>query len=325
MTQVRSALEVFDELESKLKIISGSSKALVKAKHHSFTRKAGSANLPLKVDAVSCLSPQLRYTSLIPPSPQASSSNASHGKTNRLAEPLEVLIRFERSNGWPDNLMALKAAKTAFLIQICRSLEDFNASAPGNESNNNNNNSKNHKPVKKEMICFPNHGFADVWLKGYVFRLRILVEKEASLVPWPTEVADKKNDQKKGNNNKKGAGSFPVLSQDPLTSSGNGALSPQEMRRKANMVKFGHTKMLSPEVENIAQLWGAYAPIPRRWCLRVTNISLPQHHSLIHGLAVAQRSYSPSVRLAVRWLAAHRFSHQVSYHYIFFPSLSLLF
>lgn len=111
MPKVRDALEVFADLETRLKVISGASKAVIHAQTHAYSRKAGSKNLPLKVDAVYCLSPELRYASLLPPQPHGTSGS-------RLMEPLEVLIRFERSNGWPDNLKALRAAKTAFLIQV---------------------------------------------------------------------------------------------------------------------------------------------------------------------------------------------------------------
>ena len=34
-------------------------------------------------------------------------------------------MRFERSSAWPDDLAALRAAKAAFLVQICRSLAEY--------------------------------------------------------------------------------------------------------------------------------------------------------------------------------------------------------
>jgi hypothetical protein len=220
---------VFEDLENRLKVVSGASKAMVldretgnaafaskKHQHLVGTGSAAVAPLPLKIEGVYPIAPSLRYSSVLPPLPctgggDNSNNSTSSAATSKLIEPLEVVVRFERSNAWPDSLRALRAAKTAFLLQICRALEAY--SPAGSASSSSSGNDHHGKSKKKRgrdggnsssadsssssssaassgsngsIECFPSECHADVCLQGFVFRLRIVVDKEASLVPFFT-------------------------------------------------------------------------------------------------------------------------------------------
>jgi U3 small nucleolar RNA-associated protein 22 len=147
MSKVRDAISAFEELEHKLKVLSGVERDPAHA----------SPLLPLKLDSLIPVSPYLRYATVIPPS-QLSSSDSSEAQT-RLMDPLHVLLRFEPSPRWPDELAPLRAAKTAFLITTCEALK------------------KTHR-----IKSFAHESFADVIVKGFTFRVQIIVDSELSLV-----------------------------------------------------------------------------------------------------------------------------------------------
>jgi len=69
--------------------------------------------------------------------------------------------------------------------------------------------------------------------------------------------------------------------------------------------------VLAAEDEAACAAWGLLAPVPERWRLHLATTVLPKHHSLIHGVATSHRAFSPSLRLAHRWLNAHRLQHQI--------------
>ena len=71
--------------------------------------------LPLQIRHIFAADAQLRYASVEEPS-------ISHHTQN--ATPADVVLLFESSSQWPDNLLAVQSIKTAFLLKIADLLED---------------------------------------------------------------------------------------------------------------------------------------------------------------------------------------------------------
>ena len=82
-------------------------------------------DIPLHVRQVSPVDPALRSASIRPP-PVQSGKVALH--------PMEVVLFFEASGKWPDNLAAIQRAKLAFLLRIGESLEAYKAEHAGGDS-----------------------------------------------------------------------------------------------------------------------------------------------------------------------------------------------
>jgi hypothetical protein len=169
--------------------------------------------------------------------------------------------------------------------------------------------------------CFPNECFADVCLSGFAFRLRVAVDKEVALVPWPhaSPAAAEAWDPKAGARGGGGGGgkgkckAFPVLSVDPLTASGYGDVSPADLQAAAAAVRAAAASATGGGGGGggggrlgaaAAAVWGPLAPVPERWRLHVSTATLPIHHSLVQGVATAHRAFSPALRLALRWAHA---------------------
>ncbi|KAI8320618.1 Nrap protein [Martensiomyces pterosporus] len=71
--------------------------------------------LPLHVLALHPVSPGLRYASLVPPKPLPLDEGRGD---DSFIEPLHVLVEFESSTKWPDDIAALHKVKAAFLMRI---------------------------------------------------------------------------------------------------------------------------------------------------------------------------------------------------------------
>ena len=120
-------------------------------------------NLPLHVRLVSPTAPELRYSSLeLPPS--------THKKKDP-SRALDVVISFEASGKWPENLVAIQRTKMAFLARIGTLLEESSRTITtriGFEDS----------PADIENIAF-----LDVVYEGAVtFRLRIHSELEVTIL-----------------------------------------------------------------------------------------------------------------------------------------------
>ena len=78
----------------------------------------GLDDLPLHIRQLVPICPELRLSSTVPPT----LGSAKAGPT-----PMDVVIFFEASGKWPDNLAAIQRAKVAFLLKIGRLLEEAKA------------------------------------------------------------------------------------------------------------------------------------------------------------------------------------------------------
>jgi U3 small nucleolar RNA-associated protein 22 len=131
-------------------------------------------SLPLQLRQLSPIDAQLRSTSIVPPV----FSEHQHMKT-----PADVVIQFEGSGRWPDDVIAIQRTKMAFLLKIGDLLEEAvdglvarvgleNADAP-----------------------LLNCAFLDVkYPSGAIFRLRIHNEREQTLLE--RQVKDKSSDSR---------------------------------------------------------------------------------------------------------------------------------
>ncbi|KAL8785932.1 MAG: hypothetical protein Q9213_003081 [Squamulea squamosa] len=118
--------------------------------------------LPLQIRQLFAASPELRYSSLFAP---------MTSKPNRPAKPVEIIIQFEGSTRWPEDLVAVQRTKIAFLLKTAESIsKDDLVSAVR---------LRLEKPRRKlsEQSCL------DIkTTDGIIFRLRIYHERELGLL-----------------------------------------------------------------------------------------------------------------------------------------------
>eukprot|EP01041_Mallomonas_annulata_P007991 gene7991-16353_t len=119
--------------------------------------------LPLSIEKLSALSPELRYTSILPPfsHPLVDGSKSAlrqyaGDRITKVIGALSVMVTLKRSSAWPTEFNALLHTKTAMLIRIGDVLRD------------------------KQQIRSVVHGgkdcSLDVFLEGFVFRLRLAID-----------------------------------------------------------------------------------------------------------------------------------------------------
>lgn len=133
-----------------------------------------SSNLPLQVRQVSAAAPELRSTSVRPPS-------FSNSKAATL--PMDAVVYFEASGKWPDNLAAIQRTKIAFLLKIGELLAE---SKPGVECR---------VGLEEAQTELENLAFLVVTYEGAAsFRLRIHSDLEEGLLERRT--VDKTLDQR---------------------------------------------------------------------------------------------------------------------------------
>jgi U3 small nucleolar RNA-associated protein 22 len=130
--------------------------------------------LPLQLRQLSAIDPQLRYSSIDYP---------LFNPRQPLEKPADVLIQFEGSGRWPDDIIAIQRTKIAFLLKIgslLREVDDSITTKLGLENED--------QPLK-------NCAFLDiVYESGASFRLRIHNDREQTLLE--RQVKDKLLDQR---------------------------------------------------------------------------------------------------------------------------------
>ncbi|KAK8131057.1 hypothetical protein PG984_007495 [Apiospora sp. TS-2023a] len=112
-------------------------------------------DLPLHINQIAGIGPELRYASLRLPS------------TDKPVQPMEVVISFEASGKWTDNLAANQRLKIAFLLKIGSSLEESKEEI------------KTHLGLDQAAHDTHNLAFLDVvYEDGFAFRLRVRSDAE---------------------------------------------------------------------------------------------------------------------------------------------------
>ncbi|THX96884.1 Nrap protein [Aureobasidium pullulans] len=121
----------------------------------------GMDDLPLTIRSILAADSQLRYSSVEPPL-------SSHRQMKR---PADVVLQFEGSGRWPDDLVAIQRTKIAFLLKIG---ELFESSSEGVTSR---------IGLENEGEEILNQAFLDViYPTGFSFRIRIHHDREQTLV-----------------------------------------------------------------------------------------------------------------------------------------------
>jgi U3 small nucleolar RNA-associated protein 22 len=121
----------------------------------------GLENLPLQIRHILAADPQLRYSSINPP----------FNSSKQMNTPASIVIQFEGSGRWPDDLSAIQRTKIAFLLKIAELLSGSNAEYITR--------------VGLENTSQPsqNQSFLDIITpSGAAFRLRIHHDREAYLL-----------------------------------------------------------------------------------------------------------------------------------------------
>ncbi|CAM9356162.1 unnamed protein product [Chrysoparadoxa australica] len=116
-TLTQAAIQSFDRLVQRLKSLQG---------------------MPLRVNTVQAVSPMLRYTSVLPPvphplaiSPEDPEGNVAafwhqgskkSGRVTSVLDPVDIILQFEGSGQWPDEIDAIRHTASAFLIRLSQRL-----------------------------------------------------------------------------------------------------------------------------------------------------------------------------------------------------------
>ncbi|XP_017876904.1 nucleolar protein 6 [Ceratina calcarata] len=128
-------------------------------------------DIPLSIHGVQGSSAVFRYTDVFPPlaTTHRPVKRFIKARDNSLflsesipaapkyAHPLEVTLQLSTSGKWPDELEALRKTKAAFHIQIAECLRK-----------------------QYSLVTNANYSYVDVYKDGFVFRLRVAIQKEIS-------------------------------------------------------------------------------------------------------------------------------------------------
>ena len=83
----------------------------------SLTKALKALDLPLSISAITPIADALRYASVFIPQPRKAGAGALN-----VHAPLDVMLQFESSARWPDNLEAVQKMKLAFYVRIAEML-----------------------------------------------------------------------------------------------------------------------------------------------------------------------------------------------------------
>lgn len=104
--------------------------------------------LPLAIKTVLAVSPMLRRCAV---------QSARPNKKSKFVEAIDILAVFENSAAWPDDVLAMASAKAAFYVALKTGLAELGVASR------------------------PTVSFLDILVDSFVFRLRVRVDKEASI------------------------------------------------------------------------------------------------------------------------------------------------
>jgi len=132
---------------------------------------SGSLGIPLTIESVEPLSASLRYSDLFPPLPHPT-LGARHVGVKRIkisgasvGDSILIQLRLEKSSNWPNQNIALEAAKCAMLLQLAKGLEKM----------------KEEKQKDSQFLDGPIHVYEDhldIGFRGLVWKIILRVEHE---------------------------------------------------------------------------------------------------------------------------------------------------
>lgn len=251
-------------------------------------------SIPLRVVDVLPNGSSLRPTSLYPPCPHPavfsgdvydklySEDKSFDSSVASQCPPVhEIIVRFENTSKWPEQLEALRSAKHGFHLQIKKGLEKMLGS--------------------QKVLCYATRNFVDVFYEGLVFRLHIFVPHELRLLVKGSLKAASSI-----------VGSTYLLS-------GYGVAFADPVEQVAGYVNVSNTKQtarqgkkrrledsVKEEVNNMSP-----AQCQRETCFIYKECVLkPRHFSAISSFSAYYPAYAETVRLASAWLEAHMLLHE---------------
>ncbi|CAK9267471.1 unnamed protein product [Sphagnum jensenii] len=117
-------------------------------------------NLPLQVVSVQPVSAAFRSTDVFPPLPHPLAAEADTQKIPSKpvashVDPLNILLQLEGSGKWPDDPIGIAKTKSAFCLEIARSMQE-----------------------KWGVGCIATEDAVDILMEGYTFRLSVLYSKD---------------------------------------------------------------------------------------------------------------------------------------------------
>ena len=122
------------------------------------------SSLPLGIAGLTGVSPQFRYTEPLPVRSAGSAGATAPlpGAKSQFPEwvpALEVVLRFETSGSWPDDVVAIQKVKIAFHLRLAKIVK-----------------------TKLKLPAVATSQYVDVFCAPYVFRLTIYVEKQVNIL-----------------------------------------------------------------------------------------------------------------------------------------------
>ncbi|GAB7337640.1 hypothetical protein MBLNU457_g2935t1 [Dothideomycetes sp. NU457] len=122
----------------------------------------GMEDIPLAMRSIAPADEQLRYSSIDVPM-------SSGART--MKRPADVVVQFESSGRWPDDMLAIQRTKIAFLLKISECFTSTNPSITSRVG------------LENTTSDFLNQGFLDIiYPTGAAFRLRIHHDREQTLL-----------------------------------------------------------------------------------------------------------------------------------------------
>ena len=114
--------------------------------------------VPLTIINITPVHPAFRNTAVFVPQPINTSKLRVNNITDSQPDVIDVIVHFEGSNQWPDDIAAISRLKTAFYIQIARSL-------------------KSQHGIQSVVSI----DYIDIIVDGIIYRLTIYQDKEITL------------------------------------------------------------------------------------------------------------------------------------------------
>ena len=135
--------------------------------------KALDDELPLTLSTVSPTSELLRYTSVFSPVPLPASLATSMPPNTRYLPPIDIILEFEKSSKWPDDLRAIQKIKLAFFERLASVLMESVSGLKANVVVGDG---------KQESEIIDKAYLEIVTLEGWAFSARIWHDREATLL-----------------------------------------------------------------------------------------------------------------------------------------------
>lgn len=138
--------------------------------------KAADDDLPLTILNFTAMSEQLRYTSVFVPHAVDLERMKSAPECLHFIPAIDVLMQFESSRRWPDDLVAIQKVKMAFMVKLATLLQEA-----GHRAN---------VALEPNAPDIQDHAAVEVIANGFAFRLRVCHDRERTLLERMIEDAD---------------------------------------------------------------------------------------------------------------------------------------